>query len=485
MKPNALKGVILVSDAAPHTSVIGPEGLRPLLGRPFVLHVLEQMVLRGIRDVDVILDTPRPLDYEKALGNGERHGARLVYHLVRDPGNWAPKLRRYDEPVLLALAHRVLNAGVLGATAIPAQPIVWCAQTGTRYGWSGWAALPARALSALPDALGLEGLGDWLMSLGEEQGVLSAARPLLAADDAALLLRAQDLAFEADFLQTRGTALPGDVRIGREVIIDPEARIIGPVFLGDHVRIGAGAVIGPHAFIGAGAVVGRNTVLRHAIVTRRTYVGERLDIEHAIASGSGIAHAGRNAEVRVTDPFILSPLHRATLDVRGLTHRAVAGALFVAAAPMALGAWPLIAWNRRRARLAGATLATAERPSMADFLGRIVPALPRVVTGAIRLVGREEAPLGAADQMPEGWVARLSDMKVGLFSAATVDADPLPLVRRLSDLTFGASPSLRADFGLMRRYFAVAFRDFARGAWAAAFRKPAAWAMAAPARIRN
>lgn len=480
-----MKGVILVSDAASHASVIGPEGLRPLLGRPFVLHVLEQMVLRGIKDVDVILDTQRPLDYEKALGSGERHGARLVYHLVRDPGGFVPRLRRYDQPVLLALAHRVIDAGVLGAAAIPERPLVFCAETGDRSGWSGWAALPAGALASVPDAPGLDGLGDWIVAMGEERGLLAAARPLLAADDAARLLRAQDVAFAADFLQKRGAALPGDVRIGREVTIDPEARIIGPVFLGDHVRIEAGAVVGPHAFIGAGAVVGRHTVLRHAIVTRRTWVGERLDIEHAIASSLGIAHARHNAEVRVTDPFILSPLHRSTLDVRGLAHRAVAAGLFVIGAPFALAAWPALAWSRRRARRLDAVRRTAEHPSLADLLGRVVPALPRVVTGTVRLVGREDAPLGPANEMPEGWAARLSEMKVGLFSAATVDGDASSIVRRLSDLTFGAAPSLRADLTLVRRYFAAAIRDFARGARAAAFRRPAAWAMAAPARIRN
>lgn len=481
-----MRGVILVSDSASPASVVGPEGLRPLLGRPFVLHVLEQMVLRGIRDVDVILDTARPLDYEKALGSGERHGARLVFHLVRDPGLIGGHLRRHTAPLLLATAHRLINASaLLEAKSVPVHPIVWAGHTGKSYGWSGWAALPAGALASVPEGLSLAAVGDWLLELGEEQGLLSAVRPLLAADDTDLLLRAQDLAFDADFLQKRGTALQGGVRIGREVTIDPEARIIGPVFLGDHVRVDAGAVIGPHAFIGSGAVIGRNTVLRHAIVTRRTYVGERLDIEHAIATGSGLAHTRHNAEVRVTDPFILSSLHRSSGDVRSLAHRVSAAALFAVGAPAALVAWPLLALGRRRSATAPAASRTAERPSFADFLTRIVPALPGVVMGHTRLVGREDAPLGPADAMPEGWMARLSDMKVGLFSAATVDADPSPLVRHLSDLTFGASVSLRADASLIRRYFAAAFRGFGRGARAGLFRKPAAWAIAAPARIRN
>ncbi len=94
-------------------------------------------------------------------------------------------------------------------------------------------------------------------------------------------------------------------------------------------------------------------------------------------------------------------------------------------------------------------------------------------------------PLESPEAMPAGWRERLQSLRPGVISAAVVDGDPTPLVRHLSDLTFAASVSLRADASLIRRYFAAAFRGFGRGARAGLFRKPAAWAMAAPARIRN
>ncbi|MBX7187501.1 MAG: hypothetical protein K1Y01_20320 [Vicinamibacteria bacterium] len=495
-----MKGLILVSDAAHSASVLGVEGLRPLLGRPFVVHVLEQLVLKGITDIDVVLDTPRPLDYERALGTGERHGASIRYHLVRDPGRPGSRLRRFRGPVLLALAHRLVNvAQILDSNDAPERPIVWCSSIASSTRWSGWAALPEAALADIPESITLNELAERFLLMGEEDGLLSAARPLLAADDAALLLRAQGVAFHADFLQLRGETLPGDIRVGRGVRIDPSARLIGPVFLGDQSRIGAGAVIGPHAYIGGGAMVGRNTVLRDAVVTRRTSVGERLDIESAIVSGAGIARAAGALEIRVTDPFILSPLSRPPVDVRGLSQRAVAAGLFVGGVPLTLLALPWLAatgyrlraepvpgsrtgertWRLRRHASA---MAAPDRPSLRDFLTRVVPSLPSVVLGRVALAGREAARLESPEAMPAGWRERLQSLRPGVISAAVVDGDPTPLVRHLSDLTFGAAPSVRADLKLVLRYFVEAARRRAARALPA---QDAAWAMAAAARIRN
>lgn len=484
-----VKGLILVSDAAQGASVLGVEGLRPLLGRPFVVHVLEQLVLGGIREIDVVLDTPRPLDYERALGNGDRHGVRIRYHLVRDPGRPGSQLRRLKGPAVLALAHRVLDgARLLETQEAPSRPIVWRTMAGASAIWSGWAALPAGTLSALPETVGLGEMGEWFLANSEKTVFLPAAP--FAADTASALIQAQGDAFSADFLQTRGRLLPGGVRMGRGVVVDPSARVIGPAFLGDHARIGKGAVIGPHAFVGAGAVVGRHTVLRNAIVTRRTCVGERLDIENAIVSGTGITHGRHEVEVRVEDPFILSPMSRASIDARALAHRAVGLGLLVAGLPLGLLTLPWLVASGHRLRGESAVSGRSrirlwrwrrpdereqapDKPSLRDFVTRVLPALPAVISGRLALTGREAAPAEPEDAMPAGWRDRLRVLPPGAISAAVVDADASPIVRCLSDLTFGAKSSLASDLRLVARYFkaaASAFRrprtdpDFARDA---------------------
>ena len=498
----ALTGLILASDAAHGASVLGVEGLRPLLGRPFVVHVLEQLVLSGMTEIDVVLDTPRPLDYERALGNGDRYGVRIRYHLVRDPGRPGPQLRRFRAPVLLALAHRVLNgAHLLESKEPPSCPIVWCSTVGGLSAWSGWAALPAETLSGLPVDLTLNQIGEMLIANGEESGLLLAARPLLAADTAALLLQAQSDAFEVDFLQTRGRALPGGVRMGRGVVIDPSARLLGPVFLGDHARIGKGAVVGPNAFVGGGAVIGRHTVLRNAIVTRRTCVGERLDIENAIVSGTGITHGLHEVEVRVEDPFILSPMSRSIVDTRTQAHRAVGLGLLVAALPIGLVMLPWlgvlgyrlhreVAFAGRsrvslpRWRHPNATAHVPDSPSLRDFVTRVLPALPSVISGRLALTGREAVPIESSDVMPEGWSDRLKALPAGVISAAAVDGDPSPLVRCLSDLTFGSTRSIGSDLRLVVRYFKAAVRTWGRAGVDPDLMRDA-WAMPNAARIKN
>lgn len=483
-----MKGLLIVSDAARADAVAGPEGLRPLLGRPFVLHGLEQMVQLGVREIDVVLDTPRPLDYEKALGRGERFGACLTFHLVRDPGRLGPRLRGLEGSRLVGVAHRVVNAGALMPSGPVVGPLVWCGPFAQGSGWSGWAVVPDGVLEHLEADTDLDSLGRHLIERGEAEGALAAVRPVLAADDVTLLLEAQALAFESNFLQRRGTLLPGGVTLGRGVDIDPSARVTGPVFIGDQVQIGAGAIVGPFAVVGAGAVIGRHTVLRRAVVGRRTLVGERLDIEDALATSRGLAHAGHKAEVAIKDPVILSSLQQSPLDLRLVLHRAAAGALFVGGLPLL--AFGLATGSRRR--VAGTPAApgstgpgTAEQPTPLDLVNRVLPGLLSVVAGRARLVGREDVPPSqAAEDLPAGWEERLASLPTGLISAALVDGDPSPVVRRLSDLTFAARTSLRADAALVLRYLRGVACAFAFGV-ACRVRRPAAWAMAAPARIRN
>jgi NDP-sugar pyrophosphorylase family protein len=476
-----MKGLILVSDASPASSVAGLEGLRPLLGRPFALHVLEQVVSTGIKEIDVILDTPRPLDYERAFGTGERYGVTLRYHLVRDPGRPGPHLRRFRDARLLALAHRIVNASQLlrAADGVSALPAVWCSDLASAPSWSGWAVVPPDVLNELPEDTDLEGLGQWIVAWGQSGGGVTEVSAPFSADDPARLIDAQRRAFSADFLQMRGTLLPGDIRLGRAVAIDPTARLIGPVFLGDQVRVGAGAVLGPNAFVGAGAVIGRHTVLRDAIVTRRTCVGERLDIENAIASGAGLVHAGHAAELRVSDPFILSPMNRPLVEVRDWTQRALALGLLLVGAPAAALSRLLI---RSRTRSA---LRPSVTPTALDFLTRVWPALPAVIRGRTALIGRENVPAPVGDDLPVGWTERLAALKPGLLSSALVDGDRSAIVRHLSDLTFGATPSPKADVRLVGRYLLSLAAHSARLGRARLFRKPRAWAMPAAARIRN
>jgi len=479
-KENTMKGLILVSDASLASSVTGLEGLRPLLGRPFALHVLEQVVSTGIKEIDVILDTPRPLDYERAFGNGERYGVTLRYHLVRDPGRPGPHLRRFRDARLLALGHRLVNAAQLlqGADRVCAAPAVWCSDLAETPSWSGWAVLPPDVLNELPEDMDLEGLGDWMVAWGQSGGGVAEVASPFSADDPARLIDAQRRAFSADFLQMRGTLLPGGIRLGRAVAIDPTARLIGPVFLGDQVRVGAGAVIGPNAFVGAGAVIGRHTVLRDAIVTRRTCVGERLDIENAIASGAGLVHAGHAAELRVSDPFILSPMNRPLVAIRDWAQRAVALVLLLAGAPAAVLGRLII---RSRARPARPSIT----PTALDFLTRVWPALPAVIRGRTALIGRENGLAPIEDDLPVGWTERLGALRPGLLSSAQVDGDRSAIVRHLSDLTFGATPSANADIRLVGRYLLSLAVHSARLGRARLIRRPRAWAMPAAARIRN
>ena len=61
-----------------------PAEMFPLVNRPFLQHVIEQFVERGVREFDVVL-CHRPEIIEDFFGDGTRWGCTIRYHLTHDP----------------------------------------------------------------------------------------------------------------------------------------------------------------------------------------------------------------------------------------------------------------------------------------------------------------------------------------------------------------------------------------------------------------
>jgi len=158
--------------------------LTPLLDRPFIQHVVEYIVARGITELDIVL-CHHAARYEKLLGDGQRWGCSCRYHLARDPDQPCVRFRSMafdtaEEWILFADAERLpqLDALQPPATAVHCQPIVWQknpnkAPEEQQDSWTGWAWVRASDLREIPAETRAHDLGERLLSLSDS-GVDSA-----------------------------------------------------------------------------------------------------------------------------------------------------------------------------------------------------------------------------------------------------------------------------------------------------------------------
>ena len=276
------------------TSVL-PGCLELLVDRPCLQHVVEQLALGGVREIDVIAGAGADA-IEQQLGGGERWGVKVTHHRTDGalPAEGALSHLLEETDVLLADARVLVAAdswrgGATDGTALELLQFSRETQAGNELEWTGWARgrgdVIANAVQSRPG-------GGLLESLIELSGgsVASVQCPALAVRDAFELLEANRsvLSGRAPFVSLHGRAEPPGLWRERGVRIHPSARIIEPVYLGEHTRIGRDAVVGPNAVLGAGCVVDDSAVARNCVITSATYIQPGAHCEGIVGLHSGV-----------------------------------------------------------------------------------------------------------------------------------------------------------------------------------------------------
>ena len=136
--------------------------LLPLMGRPFVQHVVEFLVNQGINDLVVIL-CQAPEKVERLLEDGTRWGVRIGYQIVKDPSRVYEPLKRLaddrgNEPVLIIHADSLVQMDLkeAGPAASDLAPTLYCLgkssvqKNDAASTWSGWGWLPPQIDGDLP-----------------------------------------------------------------------------------------------------------------------------------------------------------------------------------------------------------------------------------------------------------------------------------------------------------------------------------------------
>lgn len=334
-----------------------PNFLLPLVDRPFIQHVVEYFIGRGVTEYDFIL-SDHPEKIENLLGDGKRWGARFRYHLARDSRRPYDAIKRLaeasgDRPVLLGHADR-LPAVEIDETADSPAFYYWLDRSikpaDDQAQWTGWAILSPTQIAVLPDSLNEPRLEAHLISIFSRGGVIKKSERLLSAESHQKLIVAQSQVLTGQFpgLLMTGRETAPAIRIGRHARVHPQAQLIAPVFLGENCLVEKGAILGPNVVIGPESLVDRGATIADSLVCARSYIGENLALKNVLLDGSRLINArmGKTVTVGMNSSLAsFSPDEFRSHLSNGLS-RATAAVLLLLTFPL----WFAIGWGQRLRR---------------------------------------------------------------------------------------------------------------------------------------
>jgi mannose-1-phosphate guanylyltransferase/phosphomannomutase len=116
-------------------------------------------------------------------------------------------------------------------------------------------------------------------------------------------------------LRLAGFEMKGNVWLGEDAEVDPQAKVEGPVYIGENSRIEAGATIREHTVLGKGVVVKSGAFLHRAVVHDNAYIGTSAALRGCVlGKNSDVKHGARleegvvvSDECYVGEGAVLSP----------------------------------------------------------------------------------------------------------------------------------------------------------------------------------
>jgi len=468
-----------------------PACMLPLVDKPFLQHVVEYLIVKGITQIDFVL-SQLPEQVEGLLGDGTRWGAKFSFHPVRDANQpWkAVRLltRSFKEAVLIADADFLPPVLIDPVQEFGDRPVVWMdGESHTDDGgfWTGWAACLPDLLTNLSDsatrleafehfkAAGATGVGS-----GNVLSVTSFER--LISAQVSVLVGWQDSLVVTGSRKTEG------VVIGRGARIHPSAVISGPAYIGEFSEISKGVELARGSIVCRDCVVDSGCTVRESIIMPGTYVGKDLDVVGCLADHGVLYNARLGTEIKIADDFLIG-----RITPGDSPHGVNTIGSQLSAAVLLLFLWPLLViaivfratagegdalFRQTVVRLpAGGDSQTwtffdrlyiggpafPVRGKLAQFLREDLPGLINVLRGDMHLVGSPARSREEVEELEPGWRELYLTSKVGLVTEVRVrcGADPEKDEQHASDTFYAVNASRHYDFKLLgdfvRKQFSV------------------------------
>lgn len=270
---------ILVTTETDRPSLLASPLATNLVDRPFLCHIVEFLVDRGIRDILVV--GPATAQARSLLGAGQRWDASIGYRDAHSISRYQPAPIPSGERFLLASAASLPRFSLGKRLEMPAGAIVY--GTGGSY-WTGWAVIGPGDAASLPPLSDRPAVLSHLLALPNYDRVV-ADMEFRCGSPAELWQAHMDVQKSnlAGFFHGGVEVTPG-VWMGRKASMASSAEITQPVYIGENSRIGPGARIGPFAVIGKDCLIASGTSVRHAVVAPGTYAGDNLVLDHVFVN---------------------------------------------------------------------------------------------------------------------------------------------------------------------------------------------------------
>lgn len=487
-----------------------PTPMLPLVNKPFIQHIVETLVDRGVTEFDFALNH-LPEKIEHFLGTGARWGSRFRFHLARDASRPYGVLKAVAaadplKPILLVHADRLPQLPESFASQIERtdeqSPLMYCLhkmadsmaeqEQAAGYEWTGWAWLPAEFIANLPgDLLGNlpghlneSGLESHLMTAALKQKSVIEVPHMLGIRSYEELLAAQAAVLNKKFngLMLAGHEADPGIWLARNVSLHPTAELIAPVYIGENCRIGMGTQLGPDTVVGNNCVLDARCTATNSVIFSGSYVGEALELEDVIVDKNLLVNARLGAAVSVADDFILGSLadNQIRQGVSRWVSQLCAWGLLALTWPLLLATalylkltrqGPVLV-KRECVRLPAQnnedlwrtfqlwsfqTAPVRESSRLKSFFLRFLPALINVAKGELRFVGVAPRDKTEVKQLSHDWQTLYLHSKAGIVTEAEVVYGAHPDEDELysAEVFYSAAAGIRHDARLLLTYFGI------------------------------
>ena len=289
-----LRTVLFATATAPQDVPVGddfPAALLPLGCKTFIERALEQLSNAGVKQIDLVVSS-RPEEVRRLLGNGDRWGVQLRWHLVKESGTpygiLASLGLEQAQRVLLGHADRWIADDALAAL-LQRDQVLTLANEGVQ--WAGWGCATQRMLGAISPFSNEAALGSVMCNMAAELLVLESDQ-FIVVHNAVQLLEAQRIALAGEFMeQVPATWLRAPWgAYSPDAVVQAGALIEGPVLIGPGCMVASGARIGPLTLLTRDSLISNDSTVRNSVVLPHTYVGEGLELDETIVNARSVQH---------------------------------------------------------------------------------------------------------------------------------------------------------------------------------------------------
>lgn len=300
-----MRAIIVATDLRAEIAAISdvmPSCMLPLVDKPFVQHLAEYLIFKGVTEIEFVL-ARFPEKIENLLGDGTRLGVPYTFHLTLDPDRSGRTIRHLcraaEGPVLLVDADTLIAApGLLDETP---GPTLWMRPNEVNAsGWTGWAYCDSSMLRSIPDTASRETVFQCLRSAGAE---CSDADHVLDATsfDSLLLAQKDAMAGKIPELVISGNRRGNGIIIGRSARVHRSAQLVGPLYIGEFSQIGKEAKLGPGTIVGRDCVIDSGCRTGDSLILNGTYLSGELVVFCCIADRNLLYSERLGAEIATPD----------------------------------------------------------------------------------------------------------------------------------------------------------------------------------------